>query len=142
MISPSRQDAALDLLQRYYAAFNAGDRETFFSLLTEDVIHDINQGGSEHGTAAFRTFMERMDRCYRETIEDIVLMADETGTRASAEFMVRGEYLATDDGLPPANGQTYLLPAGAFFTLRHGRVARVTMYYNLEEWRRQVGAAG
>lgn len=142
MISPSRQDAALDLLQRYYAAFNAGDRETFFSLLTEDVIHDINQGGSEHGTAAFRTFMERMDRCYRETIEDIVLMADETGTRASAEFMVRGEYLATDEGLPPANGQTYLLPAGAFFTLRHGRVARVTMYYNLEEWLRQVGAAG
>ena len=142
MISPSRQDAALDLLQRYYAAFNAGDRETFFNLLTEDVIHDINQGGSEHGTAAFRTFMERMDRCYRETIEDIVLMADETGTRASAEFMVRGEYLATDEGLPPANGQTYLLPAGAFFTLRHGRVARVTMYYNLEEWLRQVGAAG
>ncbi|HEX2746521.1 MAG TPA: nuclear transport factor 2 family protein, partial [Verrucomicrobiales bacterium] len=77
----SRADA-LDLLRRYYAAFNAGDRETFFSLLTEDVVHDINQGGAETGIAAFRTFMERMDRCYREQIEDLVLMADDSGTRA------------------------------------------------------------
>ena len=142
MNPPSLQDAALDLLQRYYAAFNAGDREAFLSLLTEDVVHDINQGGSERGTAAFRAFMERMDRCYRESIEDLVLMADETGTRAAAEFTVMGEYLATDEGLPPAKGQTYQLSAGAFFTLRHGRVARVSMYYNLEEWLRQIRAAG
>jgi steroid delta-isomerase-like uncharacterized protein len=131
---------ATALLRRYYAAFNAGDRETFFSLLTDDVIHDINQGGSETGVDTFRAFMQRMDRCYREHIEDIVIMVDDSGSRASAEFMVRGEYLATDDGLPPATGQTYLLPAGAFFTLRDGRVARVTMYYNLQEWLRQVGA--
>ncbi len=134
----TKADAIL-LLQRYYAAFNAGDRETFFSLLTEDVVHDINQGGSEKGVAVFRSFIDRMDRSYREQIEDIVIMADESGTRAAAEFMVRGEYLATDDGLPEAAGQTYLLPAGAFFTLRDGRVARVTMYYNLQEWLRQVG---
>lgn len=133
----SRQ-AAIDLLQRYYAAFNSGDRAAFFRLLAEDVVHDINQGGSESGVEAFRTFMERMDRCYREQIEDIVIMADDTGTRAAAEFTVRGEYLATDEGLPPAHGQTYQLPAGAFFTLRDGRVARVTMYYNLTEWLRQV----
>ena len=133
--------AALDILRRYYAAFNAGDRETFFGLLTEDVVHDINQGGAETGVAAFRTFMDRMDRCYREQIEDLVLMADESGTRAAAEFTVRGEYLATDEGLPPARGQTYLLPAGAFFVLRDGRVARVTMYYNLQDWTKQVTGA-
>jgi len=135
------RDTALDLLRRYYAAFNAGDREGFLALLTEDVVHDINQGGSECGVAAFRAFMERMDRCYRERIEDLVLMASEDGTRAAAEFTVLGEYLATDEGLPAAKGQTYRLPAGAFFTLRDGRVARVTMYYNLQEWLRQVGAA-
>ena len=42
-------------------------------------------------------------------------MVDATGTRAAAEFMVEGEYLATDAGLPPARGQRYRLPAGAFF---------------------------
>lgn len=135
------QAAAIDLLSRYYAAFNAGDRGTFFSLLAEDVVHDLNQGGSETGVDAFRVFMTRMDRCYRERLEDLVIFANEDGTRAAAEFTVHGSYLATDEGLPEAAGQTYVLPAGAFFTLRDGRIARVTMYYNLQEWLRQVGAA-
>ena len=49
-----------------------------------------------------------------------------------------GTYLAADEGLPPAQGQTYRLPAGAFFELRDGKVARVTNYYNLQDWLRQV----
>ncbi|MEQ8662527.1 MAG: isopropylmalate/homocitrate/citramalate synthase, partial [Gammaproteobacteria bacterium] len=50
-----------------------------------------------------------------------------------------GEYLATDEGLPAAHGQRYRLPAGAFFDVRDGRVARVTNYYNLPNWVDQVG---
>ena len=61
------------------------------------------------------------------------------GTRAAAEFTVLGTYLNTDEGLPPANGQTYRLPAGAFFELRNGRVARISNYYNLPDWIAQVG---
>lgn len=134
------QQATLDLLARYYAAFNSGDRETFFSLLDEDVVHDLNQGGSETGVEAFRAFMIRMDRCYREQLENLVIFANEDGSRAAAAFTVQGAYLATDDGLPEATGQAYTLAAGAFFTIRAGKIARVTMYYNLEEWLRQIGA--
>ena len=133
------RESTLHLLRSYYDAFNSGDRETFFSLLAEDVVHDLNQGGAEMGVAAFREFMARMDRCYRERLEDLVLFASEDGTRAAAEFTVHGEYLATDDGLPEAHGQTYVLPAGAFFQIAGGKIARVTMYYNLSEWLRQVG---
>jgi steroid delta-isomerase-like uncharacterized protein len=129
-------------IEAYYAAFNRGDREAFFALMDEDVVHDLNQGGSERGVVAFRSFMERMDRCYRETVEDLVIFCSEDGRRAAAEFLVRGEYLATDEGLPEAAGQRYLLPAGAFFELKEGKVARVTMYYNLQEWLRQIGAGG
>ncbi len=68
-----------------------------------------------------------------------VVMAEPTGTRAAAEFIVEGEYLATDEGLPPATGQRYRLPAGAFYEVRDGRIARVTMFYNLQDWVRQVG---
>jgi steroid delta-isomerase-like uncharacterized protein len=106
--------------------------------MAEDIVHDLNQGGSERGVPAFREFMTRMDRCYRERLEDLVLFANEDGTRAAAEFTVHGEYLATDEGLPEANGQTYVLPAGAFFQIKDGKIARVTMYYNLSEWLRQV----
>jgi steroid delta-isomerase-like uncharacterized protein len=130
--------AAIDLIQRYFRAFNEGDRPAFFALLAEDVVHHLNQGGTETGMASFRAFMKRMDRCYAEQIGDLVIMADESGTRAAAEFTVRGQYLAQDEGLPPARGQTYQLPAGAFFTLREGRVSRVSMYYNLQDWLRQV----
>lgn len=132
-------ESSINLLRSYYAAFNSGDRETFFSFMAEDIAHDLNQGGSERGVAAFREFMTRMDRCYRERLENLVLFANEDGTRASAEFTVHGEYLATDEGLPEANGQTYVLPAGAFFEIRNEKIARVTMYYNLSEWLRQVG---
>jgi len=96
---------AHDLIARYYAAFNARDMETFLSLLTEDVVHDINQGERETGKAAFAAFMERMNRHYREQLADITVMVAPGGARAAAEFTVLGEYLSTDQGLPPPNGQ-------------------------------------
>ena len=131
---------AFELIRRYYAAFNAGDWNTFFTLLTDDVAHDINQGGRETGVAAFRTFIDRMNVSYREQIVDIVVSVSQDGTRAAAEYVVLGTYLKTDEGLPEANGQTYTLPAGAFFDIRDGKVARVTNYYNLNDWLKQVGA--
>ena len=132
------QNATLDLIRRYYAAFNAGDMATFESLLTDDVVHDINQGARETGKAAFRAFMQRMNASYREHLTDIAVFANAEGTRAAAEFVVNGEYLKSDEGLPPARGQRYRLPAGAFFDVRGGKVARVTNYYNLQDWIAQV----
>jgi steroid delta-isomerase-like uncharacterized protein len=128
-----------DLLAAYYAAFNAGDAETMLALLTEDVEHHVNQGGIRRGKAAFAEFSAHMAKCYREHLTDLVLMVSEDGTRGAAEFTVNGTYLSTDEGLPAAKGQTYFLPAGAFFTFRDGRIARVTTYYNLPDWIAQVG---
>ena len=133
------REKSVALVQRYYAAFNAGDMVSFLSLLTDDVAHDINQGKRESGKAAFANFMQHMNRCYREQLVDMVVMASEDGTRAAAEFTVLGTYLSTDEGLPPASGQTYRLPAGAFFDIRDGRVARVSNYYTLPDWIAQVG---
>jgi len=126
------------LIHNYYAAFNTQDMDTFLSLLTDDIIHDVNQGGREIGRDAFVAFMRRMNASYREQIVDIAVMVSEDGKRAAAEFTVLGEYLVTDAGLPPARGQKYRLPAGAFFELRDGRVARISNYYNLNDWLAQV----
>lgn len=132
-------DAAA-LIAAYLDAFNRGDRPAMLALLADDVAHDVNQGGREVGRDAFAAFMTRMDRCYRERLVDIVIMAEPTGTHAAAEFIVEGEYRATDEGLPEARGQTYRLPAGAFYAVRDGRIARVTMHYNLADWVAQVSA--
>ena len=130
-----------ELINAYYASFNAGDMPRFLDLLHDDVVHDINQGEREIGKDAFANFMQLMNSSYRETLTDIVILINADGTRAAAEFIVNGEYLASDEGLPPAHGQTYTLPAGAFFDVRDGRIARVTNYYNLQDWLHQVGSA-
>lgn len=128
-----------ELLQRYYAAFNAGNWEDMLSFLTDDVQHDINEGQTQRGKATFRTFLAKMDAHYREQATDLVVMSTPDGRRGAAEFVIHGEYLQTDEGLPEANGQKYVLPVGAFFEVQNGKIARVTNYYNLADWTRQVG---
>lgn len=134
-------DSTLDLIQRYYSAFNRGDDEALLALLTDDVVHDVNQAGREVGKAAFRTFLQRMHRCYQEQLVELTYCVSCDGTRAAAEYVVLGTYEATDAGLPPASGQSYRLAGGAFFAVNQGRISRVTNYYNLPEWLRQVGAS-
>jgi steroid delta-isomerase-like uncharacterized protein len=133
-----RTRQAQDLITAYYEAFNRADWEEMLMLVHDDVAHDINQGGREIGKERFRVFLARMDRCYGEQLRDIVVMASDDGRRAAAEYVVRGEYRADDEGLPPARGQRYSLPGGAFFEIRDGRIARISNYYNLPDWNRQV----
>lgn len=126
------------LIAAYYDAFNAGRTEEMLSYVHDDVEHHVNEGGVRKGKELFKAFNAHMTHCYRELLTDIVIFSNDDGDRAAAEFVVNGTYLQTDEGLPPAHGQTYRLPAGTFFTLRDGKIARITTYYNLAEWTRQV----
>lgn len=132
--------SARDTVAAYFDAFNRGDAAGMLALVTDDVEHHVNQGGVRRGRAAFAEFCAHMGVSYREELRDLVIMASGDGTRAAAEFTVHGTYLATDPGLPEARGQAYVLPAGSFFALRDGRIARVTTYYNLADWIAQVSA--
>ncbi len=129
---------ARDIIARYFDAFNAGDTDTMLALVSDDVQHFVNQGEVRKGRAAFAEFCSHMGVSYREELRDMVIFTNADGTRAAAEFTVHGEYLQTDPGLPHAQGQRYVLPAGSFFTLSEGRITRITTYYNLQEWIRQV----
>jgi steroid delta-isomerase-like uncharacterized protein len=135
--SKTRSDTAA-LIRRYYEAFNVGNSDAMIECLTDDVIHDVNQGERRNGKEKFRAFNARMTHHYRERLEGIAVMVSKDGSRAAAEFNVNGTYLATDSGLPEAAGQTYILPAGTFFAIRDGKIARVTTYYNLTDWLAQV----
>ena len=131
---------AIAVLTRYFDAFNAGDIDGMLAELADDVAHHVNEGQVRVGKALFAEFCAHMSRCYRETLTDIVIFGNDDGTRAAAEFTVNGTYLETDEGLPDAHGQTYVLPAGSFMTLSGGKITRVTTYYNLADWMRQVSA--
>ncbi|EBA14812.1 hypothetical protein RSK20926_09969 [Roseobacter sp. SK209-2-6] len=127
-----------ETITRYFAAFNAGDTDTMLDCLGEDIAHHVNEGQIRRGKAKFADFCAHMSRCYKEELTDMVIFSTEDGTRAAAEFIVNGTYLATDEGLPEANGQTYRLPGGSFFELKDGKIIRVTTYYNLADWMAQV----
>lgn len=125
-----------DIISTYYAAFNRGDTDEMCALVTPDVAHHVNEGDIRHGLEAFRAFSAHMTACYKENLTDLVIFAN--ADRGAAEFTVNGAYLADDDGLPAATGQTYKLPGGAFFTIKDGKISRVTTYYNLSDWIAQV----
>jgi hypothetical protein len=107
-----------DLITRYYAAFNAGDMETFLSLPTDDVVHDINQGERETGKVAFAAFMERMNRHYRERLVDIAVMVGvrrnpgRCGIHGIGRIYLdrRGAAPCQRTNLPPECGRVFCCP--------------------------------
>lgn len=133
-------EAARSCVATYYAAFNAGDAAGMLACVTDDIEHRVNEGDTRWGRAAFAEFCAHMGISYREELRDIEIFVNDDGSRAAAEFVVHGVYLKTDPGLPEARGQRYVLPAGAFLALRDGRISRITTFYNLRDWVRQVSA--
>jgi steroid delta-isomerase-like uncharacterized protein len=128
------------IIENYYRAFNEKRFADMLALLANDVVHDVNQGERQKGKETFVAFMDSMNRHYNENLTDMVVMASADGSRGSAEFICNGTYLTTAQGLPPARGQKYRLPVGAFFEVKDGLITRVTNYYNLQDWIDQVNA--
>ena len=127
-----------DLIEAYYAHFNAMNWDAMLELMSEDVAHDVNESTRELGKAAFKTFFERMNASYAENISDLSVTVGSDGSMAAAEYIVSGTYLRADEGLPEARGQRYKLAGGAFFEVQHGKISRVTNYYNLQTWLQQI----
>ena len=100
--------ATAALIRDYYAAFNRGDTDAMLDFLTDDVIHDVNQGERRQGKEKFRAFNARMTHNYKEELKDIVVLVSKDATRAAAEFNVHGVYKNTEEGLPDAVGQKYV----------------------------------
>lgn len=130
--------ATRKLVEQYYSTFNRGDWEGMLSLLDEQVAHDLNQGERQIGRDRFRAFLQRMARCYLEVLTDVRVLTSDDGRHAAAEYMVSGQYLSSDEGLPMARGQRYRLPGGAFFDVADGRITRISNFYNLPDWIAQV----
>ncbi|MGD9593121.1 MAG: nuclear transport factor 2 family protein [Candidatus Berkiella sp.] len=130
---------ALKLIQQYYDYFNNQDITSFLGLLDKNVVHEINQGDCEVGIEAFSLFMDKMNTAYQEKVKELSVLSNNDGSRASAEFFIEGIYLNTDQALPQAKNQKYRLRCGAFFEIKNNKITRVTNYYNMNDWLKQVG---
>lgn len=130
--------ATRELIDRFFAAANAGDLDGMLDCLHEDVVHDLNQGERQIGKQAFRWNRGLNAKHFRESFSDIIFMAGPGGGRAAAEFTLRGTYLATAEGLPPANGQEFVLRAGMFFEIDDGLISRISVHFNGADWIEQL----
>lgn len=134
----SESTAGRKLIEQYYSAFNRGDWKGMLELLDEQVAHDLNQGEREIGIDRFRAFLQKMARCYLEVLTDVRILASSDGAHMAAEYVVSGQYLSSDEGLPMARGQRYRVAGGAFFDIAAGRIVRVSNHYNMADWVAQV----
>lgn len=130
---------ARNTVSAYYEAFNRKDWPAMLALVHDNVRHDPNQGSPRQGKTSFAEFMQHMDTCYDEQLTDLVVLTqpdqnESPSGRVACEFVVHGTYRQTDGDLPPASGQTYVLPAGSFLDVQDGLITRVTTYYNLPLW--------
>ena len=125
---------ALQIVQQYYTHFNQKNWQGMLDLLHPEVRHEPNQGEVRIGNEMFTEFMQKMDDAYDETLTDMVFFSSSDEARIAAEFVVNGTYKQAEEGLPPAHGQKYVLPAGAFLEVKEGKITRVTTYYNLPLW--------
>src|SRR4051812_41380941 len=108
---------SVQIIEAYYRSFNARDYAGMLALVADELVHERNQGDRVIGRDQFAEFLQRNDKAYREQLVDLVVMSEPGNVRFAAEFTVVGKYLQADPGMPPAHGQSYELPAGAFFEL-------------------------
>lgn len=129
---------SLEIVKSYYDCFNRQDWQGMLALVDDAVVHHPNEGKPRYGKEQFARFLAKMDEAYEERLEDMVFYTTSDEEKVAVQFTVHGKYKVGEEGLPPALGQSYVLPAAAFLTVQDGRIKSVTTYYNLSEWIEKV----
>lgn len=128
----------LDIVKSYYNNFNNRNWQGMLDIVSDDIVHYPNEGEPRHGKELFAQFLRKMDTAYNEKLTGMIFYTTSDPSKIAVQFTVNGIYKIAEDGLPPAHGQSYVIPAAAFLEIRDGRVRSVTTYYNLQEWIEKV----
>ena len=126
-----------EVIRNYIDAWNARDLDRMIELVSDDILHRINQGGTRQGKEAFAAFLRHVAEHYEERLDDVVILTGPDG-RCGSEFTVHGIYRKTDDDMPRARGQRYTLPGAILCDTRDGRITRLSVFFNMADWRRQI----
>lgn len=126
------------LVKSYYQAILNQDLEQFMSLLSENVVHAINQGATEIGKSKFKLFMQEQFSHGDVEIENLQILSSEDAQTAMVHYICKGRYLKDIPGFPPAKDQAWSLPVMTYFEVKNNFLSHVAVYYNLQDWIRQV----
>ncbi len=123
---------ARDVVEEFYARFNAGDLEGATAVFKPDVESTEPALGTVRTVQEWREYGE----AFRRAMPDARLMivsAIESGNTIAVEGRFSGTHtgpLASPQGEIPPSGRSIDIPYADFFELEDGRVARHRVYYD------------
>lgn len=124
----------LEIAKKYYECFNHKNWNEMIQLVSEEVVHEPNQGEPRIGIELFKEFMKMMDDSYEESLSEIDFYVNESESKIAAKFTVNGIYKKGEEGFPEAKNQTYVLPAASFLEFADGKISKISTHYNLPLW--------
>lgn len=125
---------SIKVVKSYYEAFNCKDIDGILRICHDDVVNDLNQGESQAGKEKLKNFLETAWQHFEEQVFNVDLMANNDQSNVASEYLVKGTYYKTKQGLFPANDQYYEILCSSLFKIKNGKIARITRYYNVKKW--------
>lgn len=116
------QADAIALVDRFFEAINAGQGDSAAACLGEDVVFDIADGQRRFGPASLRDLLSANRAHGALQYTDIAILVSEDGTRAAAEFTLRGRRRQDTEQF----GEAFSLPGGVFLAIEDGKIIRIT----------------
>ena len=129
---------SLDAVRRYFDAWTRRDPDAVLASLTDDGSYQDPTTAGPIGGDALRGYLANLWSAFPDLAFEARGLAGTGPDRAAAEWLMTGTNLGSLAGLPPT-GRSVRLPGADFFTLREGKVATVTGYFDSAGVPRQVG---
>lgn len=128
------------LIETWLSAYSARRIDDMLACVSDNAALDISGQERVTGRRQIRFALAERFKQFEESVADIEIMMNDSGTRGAAEFTLRGRYRSDADELPPASGQPYSQLAGIFFEVEGGLFSRLSYRFNLIELRLQLEA--
>jgi len=127
------------IVERWAAAWNAHDPAAMAALFTDDGLYeDLGFEWYSGGKAMIASWVEVTTAGVPDVRIELV-EAFQAGDRATAEWNFAGTHTGSFAPDLPPTGRAFSVRAASVFELEGDLIRRVTDYYNLATWQRQLG---
>ncbi len=130
--------SAEKIVENFYDYFNSSQLEKLYTLISDDITHEINYGGIEKGKAKFIEHIVLTKKHFDEKLYDFIFMTSKDDKSVTTRFKVKGKYIYTDPAFVPAKGQTYELTVMNYFEIEHGKIIAGRCWFDESEFEQQI----
>ncbi len=142
MPSTSTQEAR-QVVDALYAAWALHEPERIDAIFTDDAVYEDVAGGVVHrGKVEIKQLLGAAFAFapdFRVTLRSLAVSGDTATTEWEIEGTQTGSTGVGSIGELPATGRTFHLRGASVLLLRSGKIARVTDYYDMATFWRQLG---